>query len=140
MQDDTSSLCRICNKQEETVDHIISGCPERTKLTTWRGTIRQLPISIGMRVSITKSTYQRGGMNISLRGSPNILWDMQLHTDRELSASKPDIGIKDHANRCCKLLISMFQHHTFETRRQRSLRKRSRNQETLRSKSRKCRK
>ena len=27
---------------------------------------------------------------------------MQIHTDRELSANKPDIVINDHANRCCK--------------------------------------
>ena len=33
-----------------------------------------------------------------------ILWDMQIHTDKELSANKPDIVIKDHANRCCKLI------------------------------------
>ena len=35
-----------------------------------------------------------------------ILWDMQIHTDRELSANlnTPDIVIKDHANRCCKLI------------------------------------
>ena len=33
-----------------------------------------------------------------------ILWDMQIHTDRELSANKPDIVIKDHANQCCKLI------------------------------------
>ena len=29
---------------------------------------------------------------------------MQIHTDRELSANKLDIVIKDHANRCCKLI------------------------------------
>ena len=29
---------------------------------------------------------------------------MQIHTDSELSANKPDIVIKDHANRCCKLI------------------------------------
>ena len=35
-----------------------------------------------------------------------ILWDMQIHMDRELSANlnTPDIVIKDHANRCCKLI------------------------------------
>ena len=30
-------------------------------------------------------------------------WDMQIHTDNELSANKPDIVVKDHANRCCEL-------------------------------------
>ena len=29
---------------------------------------------------------------------------MQIHPDRELSANKPDIVIKDHADRCCKLI------------------------------------
>ena len=46
-------------------------------------------------------------MNTSLRRFPKVrkvtfLWDMQIHTDRELSANKPVIVIKDHANRCCK--------------------------------------
>ena len=27
----TSPLCRVCNKQEETVDHIMSVCSELTK-------------------------------------------------------------------------------------------------------------
>ena len=30
-------------------------------------------------------------------------WDMQIHTDNELSAKKPDIVVKDQANRCCEL-------------------------------------
>ena len=30
-KDSTSPLCRICNRQEERVDHIISGCPELVK-------------------------------------------------------------------------------------------------------------
>ena len=29
---------------------------------------------------------------------------MQIHTDRELSANKPDIVTKDHANKRCKLI------------------------------------
>ena len=33
-----------------------------------------------------------------------ILWDMQIHTDKELSANKPDTVIKDHANRCRKFI------------------------------------
>ena len=27
-----------------------------------------------------------------------------IYTDRELSANKPNIVIKDHTNRCCKLI------------------------------------
>ena len=48
-------------------------------------------------------------MNTSPRRLPKmkksqLLWDIQIHTDRELSANKPDIVIKDHANRCYKLI------------------------------------
>ena len=31
-------------------------------------------------------------------------WDMQIHTDRELSVNRPDIVIKDHAKWCCKVI------------------------------------
>ena len=31
VKDGTSPLCRICYKHEETVDHIISGCPELSR-------------------------------------------------------------------------------------------------------------
>ena len=30
-----------------------------------------------------------------------ILWDMQIHTDREIAANKPDIVIKDHKDKTC---------------------------------------
>ena len=33
-----------------------------------------------------------------------ILWDMQIHTDGEIAANKPDIVIKDHKNKTCKLI------------------------------------
>ena len=29
---------------------------------------------------------------------------MQIHTDREIAANKPDIMIKDHKNKTCKLI------------------------------------
>ena len=33
-----------------------------------------------------------------------ILWDIQIHTEREIAANKPDIVIKDHKNKACKLM------------------------------------
>ena len=35
VKDGTSPLCRICHKHKETVDHIISGCPQLQKLTIY---------------------------------------------------------------------------------------------------------
>ena len=33
-----------------------------------------------------------------------LLWDMQVHTDKEIKANKPDIIIKDHINTTCQLI------------------------------------
>ena len=110
MKDGTSPLCRICHKHEEAVDHIISGCSELAKLTIERGTIRQLNISIGRRASITVLKSQRGAWyehkpeTVTESEEVTILWDMQIQTNRELSANLTDIVIKDQANRCCKLI------------------------------------
>ena len=55
VKDGTSPLCRICHKHEETVDHIISGCPELLLLFIITRTSRQLepnPISPGFPSSI----------------------------------------------------------------------------------------
>ena len=35
--------------------------------------------------------------------SPGILWDMQIHTGREIATTKPDIVIQDHENKTFKL-------------------------------------
>ena len=46
--------------------------------------------------------YEHKPETVTENEEVTILWDLQIHTDRELSANKPDIVIKDHANRCCK--------------------------------------
>ena len=33
-----------------------------------------------------------------------VIWDMQVHTDKEIKANKPDIIIKDHINNTCQLI------------------------------------
>ena len=33
-----------------------------------------------------------------------ILWDMPIHTDRKITANRPDIVIKDHKTKTCKFI------------------------------------
>ena len=33
-----------------------------------------------------------------------IPWDVQIHTNRELSVNKPNMVVKDHANQCYKII------------------------------------
>ena len=72
MKNDNSPLYMICNEQEETVHHFMSGCLELAKNEYLGGTIRRLHISIGRPVGIRKLKYRRGDMNTSLRRSPRM--------------------------------------------------------------------
>ena len=106
VKDGTSPLCRIYHKHEETVNHIISGCPELAKtdhLERHNKAAAYIHWKVCQHYSI-EVPERLCGMNTS--PIVTILWDMQIHTDRELSANsnKPDMVIKDHANRCCKLI------------------------------------
>ena len=52
IKDGTSPLCRMCNKYDETIDHIVSGCPELAKTENIStDTTKQPRIYIGKSVT-----------------------------------------------------------------------------------------
>ena len=53
---------------------------------------------------VDNNRYEHKPETVTKNEEVTILWDMQTNTDREASANKSDIVIKDHANRCCKLI------------------------------------
>ena len=53
-------------------------------------------------IEVPQRWYEHKPETVTENEEVTILWDMQIHTDRKLSANKPDKVIKDHANRCCK--------------------------------------
>ena len=110
VKDGSSPLCRICHKYEETVDHIISGCPELAK-TDYLERHNKAAAYMYIHwkacqhynVKVPERWYEHMPKTVTENEEVTILWDMQIRTDKELSANKPEIVIKDHANRCCKL-------------------------------------
>ena len=109
VKDDSSLLCRICHKHEETIDHIISGCPELAK-TDYPERHNKAAAYIHWKacqhynVEVPDRWHEHKPETVTENEEITILWDMQIHTGRELSVNKPDIVIKDHADRCCKLI------------------------------------
>ena len=105
----TSPLCRICNRLEETEDHVISGSTELAK-TDCLETHNKAAAYIHWKechkysIEVPKRWYEHMPETLTENEEVTILWDMQIHTDRKLSANKADIVIKDHAIRCCKLI------------------------------------
>ena len=94
----TSPLRRICNKHED--------MKKASSHYIWMSRT----CSCIYPFCITEWKYRRSGMNTSLRRSlkmkkfASFAWDMQIHTDRELSVNRPDIVIKDHAKWCFKVI------------------------------------
>ena len=86
-------------------------------------------------IEIPERWYEHKPETVTENEEVTILWDMKIHTDRELSANKPDIVIKDHANRCCKPIdVSV---PSDRTPRRKSV-KSSQNTKILRLKPREC--
>ena len=102
VKNDTSPLCRIRNKQEETVDHIISVCSELTKT--------DYPERANKAAAYYPLEGYRGSMNTSLRLSLKMKNFKFFRICRYISKesclqTSPDILFKDHdTNRGCKLI------------------------------------
>ena len=79
IMDNNNPMCRMCNKYEETVDHIVSGCPKPAQ-TEYTPEI------------VTESE------------DVTILWNIQINTDWGIAAYKPNIVIIDHKTMTCKLI------------------------------------
>ena len=107
--DGTDPMCRICNRYEETIDHIVSGCIAPAK-TGYIQRHNKAAAYIHWKtcqhynVQVSNEWYEHEPATVTENKEATILWDMQIHTDREIAANKPDIVIKDHKNKTCKLV------------------------------------
>ncbi|XP_028517939.1 uncharacterized protein LOC110248967 [Exaiptasia diaphana] len=111
LRDGTCPLCRICNQQLETIDHIVSGCPElakteyihrhnkAAKYIHWK-------VCKHFNINVNERYYKHEPTTVTENDQVTILWDMGIHTDREITANRPDIVVKDKENKTC-LLIDM---------------------------------
>ena len=48
--------------------------------------------------------YNHNPETVISSGQVTLIWDMQIHTDKEIKANKPDIVTKNHANNTCQLI------------------------------------
>ena len=101
--------CRICGKFEETIDHIISGCPELAKSEyihrhNRAASYMHWKICKHYKITVTEKWYEHVPQTVTEGENVTILWDMQIQTDRKISANKPDIVIKDKKEKFCTII------------------------------------
>ena len=107
----TDPKCRICNEFEETIDHIVAGCPvlAKTKYIQrhdkaagylhWRiGKHCQLPTA--------DKWYKQKPEKVTENEGAILLWDMPVNKDKEIKANRSDIIIKDKKDKKC-IMIDM---------------------------------
>ena len=99
----------MCNNYEERVDHIVSGCPELAQTQYIHrhdkgAAYIHWKVCQSYNIKTTEKWYEHTPETVTENEDVTILWNMQIHTDHEIAASKPDIVIKDHKTMTCKLI------------------------------------
>ena len=102
--------CRLCRSQSETLDHIVSGC---SVLAKHEYSERHNRVCSYLHWQICKALdvpdlrrewYKHTPKPVTTVGYNSILYDQQIHTDRTITANKPDIVVHDKAKKQCLLI------------------------------------
>ena len=111
LRDGTDPKCRICGQFQETIDHLVSGCPELAKTEYIQrhnkaAAYLHWTICKQYNIKVQDKHYEREPATVTENQTATILWDMPIQTDKEKKANRPDIVVKDKKERTC-LLIDM---------------------------------
>jgi hypothetical protein len=109
LKEEIESKCRLCKQREESIDHLTSGCPILAKneyLMRHHKVCSHLYYSIYKALGIenTDKWYTHLPKPVCEEGDVTVLWNQALHTDREVTANRPDITIKNKKEKTCTLI------------------------------------
>ena len=104
---DCDGKCRMCHVCNETVDHLMSGCPVLAANDyTWRhdriGKYIHLQLCKHFGIETpTNKWYQYEPPQVVESEEVTILWDVPITTDREINCNRPDIVVKKKSTKSC---------------------------------------
>jgi hypothetical protein len=114
LQTGKDSKCLLCHQFEETVDHIMSACPVLAKKQYIKRHDRmcaQLHFNTCKEIGVKLDSelwceHVPKSIETNQEGKVTMLWNQQVHTDRTIPNSKPDIIIRDN-EKGTRLLIDV---------------------------------
>ena len=111
IKDGTDPKCRMCNNYDETIDHIVSGCPilaptEYIHRHDKAASYIHWKICKHFQLPAADKWYEHQPTTVAENNKVTVLWDMPVNTDREIKANRPDIIIKNKEEKTC-LMIDM---------------------------------
>ena len=109
LKEETESKCRLYKQHEETIDHLTLACPILAKneyLMRHDKVCTHLHYSMckALGTETTGKWYTHIPKPVCEDGDVTLLWNQAVHTDREVTANRPDIIIKNKKKKTCTLI------------------------------------
>ena len=94
------SLCRVCRKVDESIDHIVSGCSKLAQKEYKRrhdnlGKIVNWKLSRKCNFEAGDKWYEHESESFLENEDYKILWDFSIQTDHVIEAQRPDLVVVD---------------------------------------------
>jgi hypothetical protein len=108
LKEEFETKCRLCKQDEETIDHLTSGCPILAKS---KYLMRHDKFCAHLHYSICKALgnettdqwYTHMPKPVYEEGAVTV-FGIKQHTDREVTENRPDIIIKNKKEKACTLI------------------------------------
>ena len=109
MKSGNDPKCRLCRTYDETIHHIVAGCPILAKKAYLDrhnkvAAILHWNMCKEFDIKTTDKWYLHNPDPVANAPHITIIWDTQVQTDRKITANKPDIILKDEANKTCLII------------------------------------
>ena len=103
------SLCRVCRKVDESIDHIVSGCSKLAQKEYKRrhnnlGKIVHWKLARKCNFEAGDKWYEHEPESILENEDYKILEDFSIQTDHITKAQRPDLVVVDKKVRSCKMI------------------------------------
>ena len=103
------SLCRMCRKVDESIDHIVSSCSKLAQKEYKRrhdnlGKIVQWKLARKCNFEAGDRWYEHEPESVLENRDYKILWDFSIQTDHVIEAWRPDLVEVDKKERSCKII------------------------------------
>ena len=100
------SLCRMCRKVDESIDHIVSGCSKLAQKEYKRrqdnlGKIVHWKLARKCNFEAGDKWYEHEPENVLENEDYKILWDFSIQTGHVIEARRPDLVVVDKKERSC---------------------------------------
>ena len=108
---DVDPKYRLGGRFQETIDHLVSGCPELAKTEyihrhNKAAAHMHWKIRKEFDIEVKERWYEHEPKTVSENDSVTTLWDMLIHTDGTIAANRPDIVLTNKKDKTC-LVIDM---------------------------------